>query len=1569
MMEVFIDKLINLNIDIELVDQDKLKIHMDIAKIPDDILAEIKLRKEELITYLKERQTTDDFKKIPVTLTRDNYILSSTQRRLWILSQFEESNVAYNVQRAYVCEGELNLLALEYSFNKLIERHEILRTGFKEDEQREIKQFIYPPEEIGFRLSYQDVRHEKESAVIVKELVHQALVEPFDLSSGLLLRAGLFQVDDNKWVFTYVIHHIISDAWSMDILINELFLFYNAYLKEDKYPLIPLRIQYKDYAAWQHEQLSGNTFENHKAYWLKQFEGELPVLELPCDKIRPAVKTYNGASVSKRIHQEDSNRLKGLIQEEGSTLFMGLLAVANALFYRYTNQKDIIIGTPVAGREHVDLGDQLGFYVNTLALRIRFDGENSYRELLDHIRQITLDAYEHQVYPFDELVDELRLLRDISRNPLFDVQVIVQNTAAGNTGIKQTPEGLSVNDYDETVFTNSVFDMVLLFIEDEEGINLNIGYNRDVYSEWIMLQLADHLTQMVKAIIACPDKPIHQLDFLTENNKTALLTTFNDTVLVYPEQKTLVHLFEEQAERTPDSIAVVSGNKTLTYRQLNEKANWLAGYLLKAYQVRPDELVGIMLDRSEVAIIAILGVLKSGAAYVPIDPGLPKARKSFIINDTGIEILILQAESIFDLDYYHGKVLAIDIELDKPDIVVEPAGVIIRPESLAYVIYTSGSTGEPKGVMVEHRAVANSIQSQQAIFGLKAGERLLQFFSFSFDVCVFEIFTAIVSGATLYIINEEEKKSPPLLEAFLINNRIDVASVTPPYLKLLQIEKIHTLKRLIIGGETLNFETIEPFMNQVACYNVYGPTESSIAVSVFNVNENTHLRTGNVPIGTPISNIQLYITDDHNNLVPPGVAGEICIGGAGLARGYLNDPDLTAEKFIPNPFKAGEKMYKTGDLGKWIPGGNIEFAGRKDDQVKIRGHRVELGEVTQALLGHPSIDAAIIVTGPDTGGGKELVAYIVSKEILNVSEIQSYLSTVLPAYMLPAHFVQLDQLPLTPHGKIDKKKLPDPRIEGMSTGMEYIAARNETEEKMVTIWQEILGKSRIGVKDDYFELGGSSLKAMMLVKKVMDETGQVLPLKVLFEQKNIENVSKYIDSANDIITDIVSYSNTPEDDSGLTDVSYNQLIFFSEWNYADDVVITLFEFEYMDVVALKSAMDKLAERHEILRTVFVRIGGTITQKVLPVEEIAYEIANPVTISFADEMNDIIAKEYFSKFDLYTSPLFSVKVYKIENGNYNVLVTIHHIITDGYSRGVLQEELAALYTGILQGKEAELEPLPFQYLNFSVWQKNFVNSLEGIRHKEYWLEKLDGFKPAIKLSSATGNEHKKAILIGISKAIDGTFYEDIDRVVKEHGVTRTVVFMSALTLLFNHWSGQDDITIFTTVSGRNSKYYGELDVSKLIGFFSNLLMVRNVIDKDMSVVKYLQMVQYNFLDDLSYDDYPVEKLINELPGVVPSAFLDASVIYNYHNYEHYLTSVYQVEESEKIEERRGEMPMNLAFILVITEYKNCLVPQLTFNGNLFDHVQIKTIKDLYFSILKEIVYSPQLSIRQMLARIS
>ncbi|MEI6411069.1 MAG: amino acid adenylation domain-containing protein [Bacteroidota bacterium] len=1048
---------------------------------------------------------------IPTVMESADYALSNAQRRLWVIDQMSETaeaHAAYNMPAALRLRGDLDIAALERVFDLLFARHESLRTRFRDG-----RQVISPA--APYQLPQRDCRGM--GAEAIKVLVEAHALRVFDLALDSLLQLELLQLEAGEYLFLFNMHHIISDGWSINVLVREMTTLYEAIKQGVEQPLsvLPaLKIQYKDYAAWQNELLESESAEAMRAFWLNQLnkeDGMLPTLELPSDYARPANKTYNGATLKTVLPAEVLNGLNALCQAHGATLFMGLTALVKSLFYRYTGQEDILIGTPVAGRAHPDLHDQIGFYINTVVLRNRLRGEDSFETLLNAVKTNTLAAFEHEAYPFDRLVEDLDLPRDLSRSAVFDVMLALQNNEQSE--LRFGDVALSVEGATTGI---SKFDLTFDFVETAEGLLIALEYNTDLFKSDRIARMAEHLLTLLGSVLHDPKAAIGALNLLPAAEKQQLLHDFNDTAAEYPKDKTIVQLFEEQVAKTPDQTAVVFGTRTLSYRELNEQSNQLAHYLRDMYNILPDDIVALQLERSEWMIIAIMGVLKSGAAYLPIGPDLPKARTVYLLQDSQAKLLLTDAfthESAQDLKTELPKLSIENISSDliesspknNPDI-------IGGPEHLAYIIYTSGSTGQPKGVMIEHRSLVNFVTFAVQVCGFESSDRVLQAAAYTFDTSVDEIFTSLVCGAALYVINKETLLSTSEFLAYLDQNQISILDQTPAILATLNKADLKYVKTIITGGDAADKSDVVHYSRKHKYLNSYGPTECTIAVSTYLAEPDRLDEINSIPIGKPNANTEILILDENQQLVPVGIAGELCVSGVCLARGYLNNPELTAEKFRPHPFKTGELMYKTGDLARWMPDGNIEFLGRKDFQLKIRGNRVETGEIEQALLSHEAVQTCTVV-GLEFNGVKELAAYLVPKPEATLPDatiLRSFLGNTLPDYMIPSYFVAMESLPMTSSGKIDSKALPAPDHSAMHSGKVYVAPRNALENQLVEIWQQVLGRDQIGVEDNFFSLGGHSLRAIRLSTEISKLTGQNIPLRMIFQYPTIAELSAKI---------------------------------------------------------------------------------------------------------------------------------------------------------------------------------------------------------------------------------------------------------------------------------------------------------------------------------------------------------------------------------------------------------------------------------------------------------------------------
>ncbi|MBC9929147.1 non-ribosomal peptide synthetase [Chitinophaga qingshengii] len=1037
--------------------------------------------------------------------------LSFSQERLWFIDRLEGS-IQYHIPAVLKLKGALDISALEYAFQQIVNRHEVLRTVIREEKGKPYQLVLAPD---TWQLDVRLVAPAHKNEAKLKELINALFEVPFSLTADHMLRAHLLVLDKEEYILQITQHHIAADGWSTGIIVGELVALYNALVSGNTAVLPPLPVQYADYALWQRNYLSGEVLDTQLSYWEQQLSATTP-LQLPTDHKRPPVQPVRGDSFDFKLDKTLSARLKTLSQQQGTTLFMTLLAAFKVLLYRYSGQEDICIGTPVAGRTQQELEGLVGFFINTLALRSQLRDNLSFTDLLQTVKETTLTAYDNQDVPFEKIVERVMKVRDLSRTPLFQVMFVLQNlpeSAALQLG------SVSIES-EEVAHSFAQFDLSLSVQEDGEGLSGSIVYCADLFDAATIGRMTRHFSRLLEAIVQAPATNIHQLSLLSQDETQQLLYSFNSTYRNYPANKTLTTLLAEQVARTPDAVALVFEGNKLSYRELDERSNQLAHYLVR-HGVGTETLVPICLDRSFEMVIGIWGILKAGGAYVPIDPEYPAERIRFMLADINADLLLSTSAHTAVINGTTGTRQTILLDAEWTQIAGEPISpvkTVVQPQQLAYVIYTSGSTGVPKGVMNEHAGVVNRLLWAQEYFALTAEDAVLQKTTFCFDVSVWELIWPSLVGARLVLAAPGGQKEPAYLKNIIAQEGITTIHFVPSMLDLF-LEQVTAgehiaLRRVICSGEALKPQQVNTFRTKLPVpelYNLYGPTEAAIDVTYWQAPK-TGADIEIVPIGKPVANTRLYVLDKSGNIVPPGGIGELHIGGIQVARGYLNRRELTAEKFVPDTFSQqdGARRYKTGDLVKWQPDGNLEYIGRIDDQVKIRGYRIELGEIENVLQGHDAVSQAVVVAQKNAVTDQyRLIGYVVPRNKFDRQELLTYLSSRLPDYMTPSLLIELEAIPLTTNGKIDKQALPVPDTTAL-TAEDYVAPRNETEQLLVDIWQELLGVSRIGTYDNFFTLGGHSLLAMRLIAEVSEVFGVELSVRTIFQLVTVEALAKYI---------------------------------------------------------------------------------------------------------------------------------------------------------------------------------------------------------------------------------------------------------------------------------------------------------------------------------------------------------------------------------------------------------------------------------------------------------------------------
>ncbi|MEH2155325.1 non-ribosomal peptide synthetase [Nostoc sp.] len=1140
-------------------EDDKLRIRTSKNALTSELKQEIQANKADILAFLNSaKATTVMAEEIPTLSDNAPKSLSFAQQRLWLLGQLQGSSASYNMPMALQLDGNLNIDALHSSLAYLLNRHESLRMYFPTVAgQPQVVIANLDDIEVlrDWGLGTGDWERVLPIAISdspnIQRLIDAHVQEPFDLNTGPLFKAKLLQLKEQKYVLLINMHHIISDGWSMGVFVRELREVYTAFAQNQTPDLSPLPIKYSDYANWQRNWLQGEVLETQIDYWKNQLRDAPPLLELPTDYPRPALQSYRGDRYTYSLTPELTNAVKTFSQQQGASLFMTLLAALSILLSRYSRQNDLCIGSPIANRTHSQTEGLIGFFVNTLVLRNQIQPEQSFIEFLQHTRLTCLDAYSHQDIPFEVLVENLQPERSMSHNPLFQMMFALENNESPDLSLP----GLEI-EWLGVKGAIAKFDLSLMVMEYDNQLNCSWEYATDLFEKVTIQGMAEQFEVLLKGIIDNPQQPINTLPLMTAA-ELLQLQRWNQTQTDYPHDKTLVELFEAQVAKNPDNLALVFESQSLTYQQLNQKANQLAHYLIQNHQIQPDTLIGICVERSLEMIIGVLGILKAGGVYVPIDPNYPQERIKFMLEDSGTSVLLTQSQlkEQLPLAKLKHQVICLDKEIFAQELIDNP-NPQSTPDNLAYIIYTSGSTGRPKGVMIEHKAIVNLALAWAETCQVLHHSRLLQFGSFSFDLSIGEIATALSAGACLYLANKETLLPSQALVDFLIDRKITHSFLPASVLSVLPKATLNDLQTIGVGGEACPSELVSKWGTGRRFYNCYGPTECTVNAAI----ALCHPNGKKPPIGQPLSNLRIYILDAQNQLLPPGIPGELCIAGVGLARGYLNRPDLTAEKFIEvELFGKIERIYKTGDLARRVSDGNLEYLGRIDDQIKLRGFRIELGEIEAILLQHPSVKEAI-VTLYKTESNQSLIAYVtvINNEKLHPlvdgvfghgewgmgngeespmpnaqcpksvgeqprpstrrwsfpptfddlsTQLKNHLKSRLPDYMIPAQIIVLDELPFTPNGKVDRKSLPDPNgvIEGL-----YEPPRNKVEQQLVQIWSAVLEHQDIGIYDNFFDLGGHSLLAIKLLNNIQQVFKKQLSLSSLFQNPTIAQLSEQL---------------------------------------------------------------------------------------------------------------------------------------------------------------------------------------------------------------------------------------------------------------------------------------------------------------------------------------------------------------------------------------------------------------------------------------------------------------------------
>jgi amino acid adenylation domain-containing protein len=1402
------------------------------------------------------------------TITNDEqevfvFPASFAQRRLWFLYQLEPGDPSYNVPTVLRLEGPLNVVALQQALDEVVRRHEVLRTTFALVNDEPV-QVIHP--EVHVTIQTIDLRHlpAPDRWDDAMRRVAEDAWQPFNLEQGPLLRALLLQLDDDDHVSILTMHHIISDAWSKMVLVEEISKLYEAYQQDQAAPLAELGVQYADFAEWQQQWLTGEVLENQLSYWRGHLDGAPSALRLPTDRPRPQVQTHRGATQAIHLPPSLTQALRDLSRREDATLFMTLLAGFKALLYRYTAQTDIVVGTPIAGRNQAETEKLIGFFVNTLVLRTDLSGEPDFTQLVRRVREVALGAYAHQELPFEKLVEELRPERSLSYAPLFQVVFAFQSVTSRSPSLPGIR--LSVP-YIEN--TTAKFDLTLLATETEAGINCSLEYNTDLFDAATITRMLDHLRRLFEAAVANPSRPIGDLPLLSDAEQYQLLTEWNSTTTDYPRDACVHELFEAQVASAPEATALVYEDETLTYRQLNDRANQLA-HRLRALGVGPEETVGVLMERSFELIIAMLATLKAGGAYVPLSPSYPPERLALMCEDARVPVLLTQERFVRLAPEHCGELLVLDADAaNLTEAESRNLNLKMTSRNRAYVMYTSGSTGRPKGVNIEHRGIVRLVkETNYADFS--SAQTFLQFAPITFDASTLEIWGSLLNGGRL-VVMAPGAASPEELGETLRRHNVNSLWLTAGLFHLMVDENLgglRSVRQLLAGGDVLSPTHIARVLRELPeCHviNGYGPTENTTFICCHLMRAGEQLGPP-VPIGRPISNTRVYLVSPRLQLVPVGVAGELLAAGDGLARDYLGDPELTAERFIPDPFSArpGGRLYRTGDLARYRADGVIEFLGRVDQQVKIRGFRIEPEEIEVVLQRYPGVRRVTVQVHQDATGEKQLVAYVAQdaeRELTN-DELREYLAHKLPDYMMPAAFVVMDELPLTAHGKVDRSRLQALSEWAGNNGPEYVAPGTPLEELICNVFADVLRLERIGVTDNFFHLGGHSLSATRVMSRVKAAVGPVAGLRDLFEAPTPALLAQRIEQAQQTAKVLPLRS---IERAGALPLSFAQqrLWFFDQLEPGSasyNIPIALRISGLLNVAALESSLAHVVQRHEALRTSFSIVDGSSVQVVHELGEWhlpLLELSGMPEPELEAEM--LMKQEAVRPFDLQTGPLFRAALLRLAADDHVLLLTMHHIVSDGWSMSVLVREAATLYQAYLEGCEAELPELVVQYADFAQWQREWLTGEVLAEQLSYWCQQLGSAPAELELPADWARPAQPTYKGAMETlAFPQELTESLKAFSRREGATIFMVLLAGFKALLHRYTGQPDIVVGTPVAGRN-----HAEIEHLIGFFVNTLALRTDMSGNPTFRELLKRVREVALGAYAHQDLPFERLVEEL----------------------------------------------------------------------------------------------------------
>ncbi|WP_113925697.1 non-ribosomal peptide synthetase [Cognataquiflexum aquatile] len=1509
-----------------------------LAAVRKDLGAELSIRElfsaptvAQLALILQSRRG-EVSSNVPHPVARpENIPLSYNQQSLWFIHQLEGS-IQYHIPQILNINGNLDISAIEKALKTIVNRHEALRTVVTE------KDGNYWQKALGEDLWKLD-RIDLSDPELLDNEISGLIRTPFDLTHDHMMRACLITKTKGDYCLVITMHHIASDGWSANILRKELTECYQTITKGLPIILSPLSIQYIDYAIWQRNFLNSDSIQPKIDYWKAKLKNVVP-LQLPTDFSRPSEISRNGGTVRFSITKELISDLNRIGLQFNATLFMTLISAFKVLMYRYTGQEDICVGTPVAGRNYQNLENLIGFFVNSIPLRNAVEGKMRFDELLKQVQTNTLDAFDNSEIPFEQMVESLEIKRDLSKNPVF--QVLFALHSANDTRFQTEDTKWSSFNYNHST---SRFDFAFELTEAENGLDGMVEFSTDLFLKETIERMVGHYKILLYSISNNPSIRIDKLKMIGLEEDDLVLRKFNNTKSSYPKNETIVSLFEKIAKQSPNKIAVVAGGQNINYKELDERANQFANYLIFK-GVKSENPVPLCIDRSIGMVIGILGILKAGGALVPIDPSLPVERIDYMLEDTGADFVICISNTSDKVSNH--KKLFLDREQEGISLMSSNKPLPSpNPENLFDIIYTSGSTGKPKGVMVEHRNLVNFLFSMSKDVDFNPSSSILSVTTYSFDIFYLELFLPLFQGGCVILADKETTLDGYKLAQLIEEKAPTHMQATPSGWQLLLESgwKNPTGIKMLVGGEALKADTKNALSSLGTLWNLYGPTETTIWSTLKKMDPSRK-----VTIGKPIANTSIYILGSGDQPNPIGIPGELCIGGDGVGRGYLNRPELTSEKFVRDTFSENKeaRFYRTGDLAKWLPDGNIEYLGRIDDQVKIRGHRIELGEIETLLQQHKGIKQAVVAVKQDNFGINRLIGYVICKSHFDKDEVISFLNGKLPEYMVPHTWMELDAFPLTFNGKINRKALPEPVAESNET-IKYEAPKTDLQKKVSEVWRKILGVEKVGLNNDFFELGGHSLMAMRVIVALRQETGQVLSIRDLFSNSTLKQFTeilstKEIDDKEDIVK-------TLRERTEIIPLSHNQMslwfIHQLEGSIQYHIPLILNIRGKLNIPALEEALRTIVNRHEVLRTVIREKDGNDCQYVLGKDLWKLEIMDLPDSGLLDsEVTGLIR----IPFDLTRDHMMRACIITLAGNEYCLVITLHHIASDGWSANILRKELSKCYQAITNGKPIPLPPLPLQYIDFAIWQKNFLNS-DSFRTKiDYWKNKLknvaplqlptDFVRPA--MHSNKGNNFRFAI--------DSVLVSQLKELGKNHQSTLFMTLLAAFKTLLYRYSGQEDICVGTPIAGRESH-----EIEDLTGLFVNTLALRTSIGGNMAFSDVLKDIRNTTLEAFENQKVPFEMVVESLGQERDLSrnpvFQVLFVLQNVPQNEVHLEDAVVSEKPYEHFTSKFDMTIDL------TETETGIEGIAEYNTDLYKHETIAHFAGHYIHLLKSILENP------------